>query len=125
MVNSDSRRAGLVVLGIGLLDVIVGLFWMPFLLLYGTITFVAGLLYFILGVALLFRKLYLKLLFFGVLPFTLLHTIVILVLSEVQDSSNYFRMTVENRIFWTIPLLLVCLLNLYCLTRPHIQQQCK
>lgn len=116
-------RIGIILLGT--LNVLVGLFLIPFLLLWGVIIFITGILYFVFGIAILFRRLYIKLLFYGVLPFTVLIFVDLRIMSMDQDASNYFRMTFENYIGWILPLFIICILNIYCFTRPGIKEYFK
>jgi len=106
---------------LGTLNIMMGLFLMPFLLLYGIVTFITGLLYFIFGVTVIFGKRLRKLLFYGIIPFTALHSLVVIMLSRDQDSSNYFRMTLFNALGWILPVLFVGVLDVYFLTRSKVK----
>ncbi len=112
-------RSAMVALGV--LDIAVGLFLLPFLLLFGYFTFIAGVLYLVFGAALFFKRVYRKLLYYGVAPSTVLHSVYIFIISSNQDASNYFRMTLDNRLGWTLPLVFICLLNIYFATRPGVK----
>ncbi len=118
--KSIGLRIGIIL--IGTLNVLTGLFFMPFLLLWGVIIFITGILYFVFGIAILFRRLYSKLLFYGVVPFTGLYFIDLRIMSMDQDASNYNRMTFDIYLGWILPLFFICIINTYCFTRPRIKE---
>jgi len=110
-------------MAIGVLDILVGMFFMPFLFLWGYIIFINACLYFIFGVMVLFKKLYLKLLLYGIIPFTILHAATLTILSRNHDGSNYHRMTISVLLMWLLPLLFICAVNVVFFTRYKVQEQ--
>lgn len=105
------------IMTIGIINIMAGIILVAFvIMMQNLLAFFLGILYVIFGISLITGKVLGKLLYWGIIPLSVLHSNVIIMLGINKNVPIYYQVPLyAGIIIFIIPLLLVILCNLYIL----------
>lgn len=108
---------------LGVIDIVVGLCLLSTLIfLQGpSFPFILGILYLIFGYRILKHVCKFKLLFYGIIPLTILSSFMVIMLGIDKNVPEYYRISIIGQIISISILSSVCFINVYFFTRSNIK----
>lgn len=119
MLNEKGIKVGIIALGI--LDIIFGLCMLLTIIFLAWFSSVLGILYLFFGFGIILKSLKIKLLYFGIIPFTIFCLVVIWMMAVIKDTPAAYKLSVSMGAILSGILLSFCLANIYFFTRPTVK----
>lgn len=125
--NPKLTGVKIIIIILGIIDIIFGLFLLPTFVIFQGISFLflLGMIYIIFGFSLIFKFLRTKLLLYGVIPLTLLSSLFFLMLGIDKNIPEYCKTPIMIQSICIGILSLICIVNIYFFTRPWIKEYFK
>jgi len=109
--------------GLGMVNIGGGIFlFLIFFLLQGIFIFPLGVLFIIFGVGVIRRKFYPKLLFFGMVPVSILFFLMVIMLGTSDSVPEYYKTPLLIQIVLTLPILFIVGADVIIFTRSTISR---